>query len=413
VDAFAVGRVAVERGRRHVRAPSGGSATGCFADGSQGRWPFVAHQDPEPSSPGFAQARSEHRHGGVVGVQRGAGPDVAADRLGQGHKREHRLSDPVGQRRAVEVHALPRIDPRLAVQRQVVAALRRQHMRDQPRPGPAALDGQRRHRLLHDRLAGSAAQLRPDMADHLEAGGHILEPLALVLPHPAEHRAAAARTGAGRLVGDRLARQMRRQRLAHRLLALARPGLGLPGGIGGSGAGVALGLLLLKRADQQLELLDVAVELLRRPAKPRTPQHGQPHLQLLGVQRLGVDLGVACGDLDVFPRPLRLQARGERPQRVRIGGQSSARQGHSRIIPEPAFAIQPSVRSASGQTATGVRGATGATVRRPSIASISRPSCAGVSTIPPSTIGGHTNLPACSRLANRHRPVPSHYKHFR
>ena len=90
VDAAAVGRVAVERRWRHRRAPG----------------PLVAHQDPEPSGPGFAQARGEHRHGGAVGVQRGAGPNVTADRLGQGRKQKHCLPDPVGQRRAVEVHAL-------------------------------------------------------------------------------------------------------------------------------------------------------------------------------------------------------------------------------------------------------------------------------------------------------------------
>ncbi len=226
-DAAAVGRVAVERGRRHVRAPG----------------PLVAHHDPEPSGPGLAQARGQHRHGGVVGVQRGAGPDVAADRLGQGREQERGLPDPVGQRRAVEVHAFAAIDDGLAVERQVVAVLGHQHMGDQPRPWPTALDRQGRHWLLGNRLAGPAAQLRPDVADHLEARRHVFEHLALVLPHPAEHGAAAARASAGRLVDDRLARQVRRQRLADRLLALARPSLGLrPGRVGRAGAGVATGL---------------------------------------------------------------------------------------------------------------------------------------------------------------------------
>ena len=72
---------------------------------------------------------------------------------------------------------------------------------------------------------------------------------------------------------------MRRQRLADRLLALACPALGLVG-IGGSGTGVTFSLLLLELADQQLKLVDVAVELLRRPTKPRAPQHEPLHLQL-------------------------------------------------------------------------------------------------------------------------------------
>lgn len=60
-----------------------------------------------------------------------------------------------------------------------------------------------------------------------------------------------------------------------------------------------------------------------------------------------------------------------------------------------------------GQTLTGCRGEAGANVRRQSIASMSKANCAGVSTMLPSTIGGQTNLPSSSRLANRHSPVPS------
>jgi len=178
--------------------------------------------------------------------------------------------------------------------------------------------------------------------------------------------------------------------------------------------GVALGLLLLEFADQQFELLDVAVELFRRPAEPRATQHGELHLELLDMQRLGINLGRVGRDLDVFARQLRLQVGGEHPQRVRVGRERSAHQGHGRIVPRSAAQVQRFLmQSAWDQTATGRRGASGATVRRQSIASSNRPSCAGVSTIPPSTIGGHTNLPASSRLANRHRPVPSQYKHFK
>jgi len=186
-------------------------------------------------------------------------------------------------------------------------------MGDQAGPRTAALDGQRRHRPLHDRLASPAAQLRPDVLDDLEAGRDILEHLALVLPHPAEHRAAAARADAGRLVGDRLTRQVRRQRLAQRLLALACLGRVRLGGVSCAGAGITFGLFLLEFADQQFELLDVAVELLRRPAEPRATQHGELHLQLLDMQRLGIDLGRVGRDLDLLARQLRLQAHGKHP----------------------------------------------------------------------------------------------------
>jgi hypothetical protein len=52
-------------------------------------------------------------------------------------------------------------------------------------------------------------------------------------------------------------------------------------------------------------------------------------------------------------------------------------------------------------------------VRRQSIASISSANCADVNVNVPSTIGGQTNLLRSSRLANRHRPLPSQYSPFR
>ncbi len=113
----------------------------------------------------------------------------------------------------------------------------------------------------------------------------MLQHVALVLADPAEYGAAAAGTGAGRLVGEGLARQLRRQRLAHRMAALTHAGLARLGTAGRLGLGGALGRLLLQFADQQLELLDVAVELFRRPAKSRAPQHGQLHLEFFNVQR--------------------------------------------------------------------------------------------------------------------------------
>ncbi len=58
-----------------------------------------------------------------------------------------------------------------------------------------------------------------------------------------------------------------------------------------------------------------------------------------------------------------------------------------------------------------VRG--GATVRRQSMPSSNTASCAAVNCSAPSTIGGQTNLPFSSRLANRHRPEPSQVKSSR
>src|SRR3984885_8083929 len=111
------------------------------------------------------------------------------------------------------------------------------------RAGPAAVDRQTGHRRLHDRLASATAQLRADVADHLEAGEHVFQHLALVLADAAEHRAAAARAGAGCFVGDDLARQVWRQRFTDRLLAFPPLDglLGVPPGVGIAGGSARLG----------------------------------------------------------------------------------------------------------------------------------------------------------------------------
>ena len=88
---------------------------------------------------------------------------MLADRLGEGGEQEFRLANPIGQRRAVEFDAFAGVDDGLAMQWHVVAVFGDHNMGDQAWPRPPALDRQRRHRRLHDGLAGAAAQLRPDM----------------------------------------------------------------------------------------------------------------------------------------------------------------------------------------------------------------------------------------------------------
>ena len=179
---------------------------------------------------------------------------MPSDRFREGGKQELRLSDPIGERGAVEFDTLAGKDDGLAVQRRVITVFRDHDMRDQARPGPPALDRQRRHQRLHDRLARPAAQLRPQVLDHFEAGRDVFQHLALVLSDPAERCAAATRAGAGRLVDDGLTRQMGGQRRADWLLALMRLGRSLGGGlrgrIGRAGAGVFGSGILFELADQ-------------------------------------------------------------------------------------------------------------------------------------------------------------------
>ena len=216
----------------------------------------------------------------------------------------------------------------------MVGVFRDHHVRDQARPRQSALDRQRRHRRLHDRFARPAAQLRPDVADHFEAGGDVFEHFALVLAEAAEGRAAAARAGAGRLVGDGLARQMFGQWLADRLASRAGfgrdAGVGFGGRVGRVGAGILGGDIFLEFADQQFELFDVLVELFRGPAEPCAAQHGQLHFQLFDVQCLGMDLGGVGGEFDVLAREFGLQLCGESAQRLRVGRERMVRQGHAK-----------------------------------------------------------------------------------
>src|SRR3954469_12751498 len=122
---------------------------------------------------------------------------------------------------------------------------------------------------------------------------------------------------------------MLRQWLVGWLLGWAWAGRGTGIGLGGIvGAGILGGGIFLEFADQQFELLDLTIELLRGSAEPRTPQRGELHLQLFDVQRLGVDLCGVGGEFDVLARQLGLQADGETAQLRRVGRQWVYGQGH-------------------------------------------------------------------------------------
>jgi len=62
------------------------------------------------------------------------------------------------------------------------------------------------------------------------------------------------------------------------------------------GADLILCHALLELAEQELELLDLAVELLRGAAEARPPQHRELRLEMLDLQRLRVKLGIAHRD---------------------------------------------------------------------------------------------------------------------
>ncbi|CAA7627334.1 conserved hypothetical protein [Magnetospirillum sp. SS-4] len=171
----------------------------------------------------------------------------------------------------------------------MVAEFTDQHMGEQAGARLAPLDRQARHRGLHHGFAGPARQGRADMADDLEASGHVVQDLGDVLADLAQH-AAAGRTGAGPGMNHLAARQMRRQRAATTMTALARLGrrnLGACLARGPIRSGADLQIL-----QHQFELLDLAVQLLRGAAKLLPPQPRDLHLERLDLQALGDQTGL-------------------------------------------------------------------------------------------------------------------------
>lgn len=211
------------------------------------------------------------------------GKDVRPDRLDQGHERRRRRTDPIRQRRDVELDALAGVDRALPGQRQVLAVLGGQHECQQVRAGPPAGDRVRGGRRLADRLARPAADLLAHVLDHLPAPRLALERLGDVLTQLA-HRATAPWAAAWGRVEDALAGQVRRERPAG---GLARPS-SLSRSLrcrGGELKGcLLLGGRLLKVGELELQLLDELRTPLGGAAVLLAAGLGQEQLQPLDLQ---------------------------------------------------------------------------------------------------------------------------------
>ena len=197
------------------------------------------------------------------------------------------MPDPVGQGGALDRDAFARQDRRLTVERQPVEVFADHDIGDQARTWPALFDRQIGGGRLHDALAAAAAELGPNMADHLEPGRDLLQDLSDVLAELAEPGAAAARADRTRIMHDLLARQMIGQWPAYRLTPLAARLIG--------------GTLyrrcrphrftFLEILEQQFELLDPGIELLRGASELHAPQLGKLGLILLDPQPGAGQLG--------------------------------------------------------------------------------------------------------------------------
>ncbi len=67
--------------------------------------------------------------------------DMPGNRLGQWHEQSGTLADPIRQGRAIQFNAGTGVDGGLPVQRSMIAIFADQHMGEQCRSRPAALDG--------------------------------------------------------------------------------------------------------------------------------------------------------------------------------------------------------------------------------------------------------------------------------
>ena len=126
---------------------------------------------------------------------------MAPDGVGQGLQQCRRLADPAGQGRAVEIDLLAGEDPGLAIQRQVIAILRDQHMGQKAGAGTTALDRPRRQRRLVEAFATATGQARAHDALHHEAAGDVFQLLGDIFAEPLETAAA---------IGASLARRQNR-----------------------------------------------------------------------------------------------------------------------------------------------------------------------------------------------------------
>src|SRR5260370_12523210 len=123
---------------------------------------------------------------------------------------------PARQRGALHLNSLASVNLRMAIEGQVVRKLRDQHMGQQPRSGKATLDRARWRRSLDHAFTPVACELRPHMADDLEAIRDVLQLLGDIFAELAQPAATVGTPVTMKSVADNLAEEMLGQRLASR-----------------------------------------------------------------------------------------------------------------------------------------------------------------------------------------------------
>ena len=206
----------------------------------------------------------EHPDRRVVGVEQVAAHDLVVDPIDQGLEHLHRAPAPIDQRAVGNVRAHAREDLGQAVERQMVVEFGDQNVGQQGRARHAARDRAARGGLLHHLLAAAAGLLQPRDLEDLQLRHDHVEDLADVLAYRPQVATAVRAAGAG-VEFAALARGGLRHARAAAGLALGR----LPSGRRGRGLvlgrrrGVALSSRNQQVLQRQLELFDLALDLLR------------------------------------------------------------------------------------------------------------------------------------------------------
>ena len=105
------------------------------------------------------------------------GKHMGADGFDDRHQACRRRTDPIGQRRDIELDAFAGISFALAIEWQMHAVFAEQHMGKKVRSSPAAGDRMRRRLGLGDRFATATRELLAHVLDHLPARRHELQRL--------------------------------------------------------------------------------------------------------------------------------------------------------------------------------------------------------------------------------------------
>ena len=176
---FAVGRVDIGHAGRVPSTPG----------------PIVPRVGPQLAGLGPPASGIEHRRRRLVGEQLLRTLELREQPLVHRAQQEGGAPNPIGQGRAIERDALPRVDLGLPVQRKVIGVFGDQHLGNRRLGRQAAFNQPRRRwRLHHDLFAGPAGIFGPAHHEHAQLRRDDVEPLAAILAD-AMQRIAAARTG--------------------------------------------------------------------------------------------------------------------------------------------------------------------------------------------------------------------------